>query len=312
MASEPLRVAVGVVQNPAGRVLITRRHDHLHQGGLWEFPGGKIEPAETTESALVRELREELGIEVLGSEPLISIPWRYPDRQVVLEVRRVTRYRGHARGLEGQPLTSVLPARLNAQDFPAANRPIITALQLPIHYAISPDVSDEEEWLSGLDRALARGYRLFQFRVPTARPGRRELAEAALRRCRQSAASLLINGDGDLAELIGADGLHLPAHQLDKITRRPLPDDRWVAASCHDAHEIARATRLNVDFAVLSPVAPTASHPDVSPLGWTRFAEWVAQATLPVYALGGMREADAVTARRRGGQGVAGISGLWG
>ncbi len=311
MASEPLRVAVGVVQDPAGRVLITRRHDHLHQGGLWEFPGGKIEPAETTESALARELREEIGIEVLGSEPLISIPWCYPDRRVVLEVRRVTRYRGYATGVEGQPLSWALTAHLRATDFPQANRPIIAALRLPAHYVISPDVGNEREWLAALDSALARGYRLVQFRVRPARAGRSALAAEALQRCRRAGARLLINGDPALAERIGADGVHLPAHQLGQITQRPLPAERWVAASSHDARELARAAALNVDFAVLSPVAPTASHPHAEPLGWARFAALVAEAPLPVYALGGMRGSDAGIAREHGGQGIAAIRGLW-
>lgn len=311
MASEPLRVAVGVVQDPAGRVLITRRHAHLHQGGLWEFSGGKIEPAETTENALARELREELGIEAVDSEPLISIPWSYPDRQVVLEVRRVTRYRGHATGLEGQPLSWVLPAHLNATDFPAANRAIIAALRLPAHYVISPDAGDEKGWLAALDRVLARGHRLVQFRVRPARKGRSALAAEALNRCRRAGAWLFINGDPALAEHIGADGLHLPSHQLGRITQRPLPADRWVAASCHNDQELARAATLNLDFAVLSPVAPTASHPHAEPLGWPRFATLVAEATLPVYALGGMRVGDAEVAREHGGQGIGAISGLW-
>jgi 8-oxo-dGTP diphosphatase len=96
-----------------------------------------------------------------------------------------------------------------------------------------------------------------------------------------------------------------------RLRTRPLPADRWVAASCHDAQELAHAASIGVDFAVLGPVLPTASHPHAAALGWEGFAELIATVPLPVYALGGVGPGDLVAARRAGAQGVAGISAFW-
>lgn len=123
-----LRVAVGVVSDPDGRVLIAQRAAHRHQGGLWEFPGGKIEAGETAFAALVRELHEEVGIRVIAADYWLSVPFEYPDLSVTLDVYRVLRFRGDAAGREGQPLVWVSPPELGSYAFPAANRPILAAL----------------------------------------------------------------------------------------------------------------------------------------------------------------------------------------
>jgi len=125
---EVVTVAVGIVQDRQGRVLVSRRAADAHQGGLWEFPGGKVEPGEEIEVALAREFREELGVEVLASEGLMRIEHDYGDKQVCLDVRRVTQFQGEARGLEGQPLAWQLPEDLRDWAFPAANAPILTRL----------------------------------------------------------------------------------------------------------------------------------------------------------------------------------------
>lgn len=124
-----LHVAVGVVTDDDGRVLISRRAEAAHQGGLWEFPGGKVEPGESVERALQRELAEELGLQVRETRPLLLVPFDYGDKAVLLDVHRVTAWRGEPRGLEGQPLAWVAPEALGDYAFPAANRAIVDALQ---------------------------------------------------------------------------------------------------------------------------------------------------------------------------------------
>lgn len=307
-----VHVAAGVLRDPQGRVLVTRRAEHRHQGGLWEFPGGKIEPGETAAAALARELDEELGVAVAGSRPLIRVPYRYPDRTVCLEVREVTRFSGEPRGREGQPLRWLAPEALDAAEFPAANRPIIMAVRLPALYVVSPDAPEPDRWLAELEATLTAGAGLLQMRVRGGPGERQPLAERALDLTRAAGARLLINGDPDLALALGADGVHLTARQLATLAHRPLPPPQLVAASCHSPQALARAAALGADFAVLGPVAPTASHPQAEPLGWQRFGEWVAEAPMPVYALGGMAPADQETARAYGGQGVAGIRAFWG
>ena len=125
-----VHVAVGVICDADQRILIARRADHLHQGGLWEFPGGKVETGETVQEALVRELQEELAIAVApeGCQPLTEIHHDYGDKAVLLDVWWVRQFSGEPQGAEGQPLQWVAPHTLNDYPFPAANRAIIDAI----------------------------------------------------------------------------------------------------------------------------------------------------------------------------------------
>ena len=116
------------------QIFISRRPDHLHQGGFWEFPGGKVEEGESAESALARELFEELDIRLDAIEPYMQIEHDYPDKKVFLDIWQVNRFTGTARGKEGQKccwvsleqLLQKEPQRLF--DFPAANQPILERL----------------------------------------------------------------------------------------------------------------------------------------------------------------------------------------
>ena len=193
---------------------------------------------------------------------------------------------------------------------PAADRPAVAALRLPPIYAITPE-PDRDDFESRLARLFAAGVSLVQLRakrLPDA-----ELRALAMRASTLAAAhgaSLLLNDRIDLARELGL-GVHLTATTLRGLRQRPLPPERWVGASCHDAAELAHAAAIGADFAVLAPVAPTPSHPGATPLGWPRFRALVADATLPVYALGGVGPDDAAAAIAAGGQGVAGISAFW-
>jgi 8-oxo-dGTP diphosphatase len=310
-----IHVAAAAIVDTEGRILVARRPQHVHQGGLWEFPGGKLEAGETLMDGLVRELDEELGIRVLGSEPLIRVHHDYGDRHVLLDVHRVSRYEGDPRGREGQPLRWLHPRDMLPEDFPAADRPIISALRLPERMVITgPDPNRPERFLEQLEHTLAQGARLVQLRAPgLAADAYLALARQAAVLCQGREAALVLNPpDGCDTALIGPlPGLHLPARRLLALRRRPLPPQRLVGASCHDARELEHAARLGLDYALLSPVRQTASHPDAPPLGWERFAELADRAALPVFALGGMGPGDERQARHSGGQGVAGISGFW-
>ncbi|WP_241546858.1 Nudix family hydrolase [Thiohalobacter thiocyanaticus] len=303
-----MAVALAVIRDAQDRILVSRRHDQAHQGGLWELPGGKCEPGEPALDALRREIREELGIRVARAEPLIRIPYRYPDREVRLEVYEVRDWSGEPQGCEGQPLRWVSVNELDGLDFPAANGPILRALQLPARYLITPEPASAESFLAALERALAQGVTLVQLRMKQARPA--ALIEAAIELVHRHGARILLN-TGSLTPPPDADGIHLTAAQLLTLKQRPLPADRWVGVSCHTPAELARAGELGLDFAVLGPVQTTRTHPDAAPLGWDGFAAACESAVLPVYALGGMTPADVGTARSHGGQGVAAIRGLW-
>jgi len=123
-----VHVAVAVITNNDGHILIAKRLDHVHQGGLWEFPGGKVEANESLEAALERELFEELGIELLACRPMLEIHHDYSDKQVFLDVWTVTGFSGEAYGREQQAVRWVALESLCEYDFPEANQPIIQAL----------------------------------------------------------------------------------------------------------------------------------------------------------------------------------------
>lgn len=125
----PVRVAVGVILDANRNILLTRRDRASHQGGLWEFPGGKLEPGESLQAALARELQEELAITVERTSALLQVCHDYGDKQVRLEVHVVWQFSGTALPREGQPMVWVAPAELPSVTFPAANRPIVAAIQ---------------------------------------------------------------------------------------------------------------------------------------------------------------------------------------
>ena len=149
-----LHVAVGVIRDERGHVLISRRHQSAHQGGLWEFPGGKLENGESVECALARELKEELDISIDDIHPLIKIKHQYSDLTVLLDVWTVVRFTGEAKGNEGQTVRWVSADKLQDYDFPEANKPIITAAKLPSEYAIL-NGSDPQVLISDLKNNLS-------------------------------------------------------------------------------------------------------------------------------------------------------------
>lgn len=112
-----------------GKILIALRPDHLHQGGLWEFPGGKVDEGEMPDAALTREIKEELSLLVLKSEPLFHIRHDYADKSVLLDIWRVTEFTGQAAGSEGQQIAWVALKDLEQFKFPAANREILDYLR---------------------------------------------------------------------------------------------------------------------------------------------------------------------------------------
>lgn len=305
-------VAVGLLIQ-GSRVFVTRRHAHSHQGGLWEFPGGKLLPNEPVDVGLGRELHEELGIDVVRARPFIQVQHSYPDRTVLLDVWYVEVFGREPHGREGQEAHWAEIAGLRPSDFPEADRPILRRLQLPPLYLISAVARfGLDGFYARLERALRAGARLVQLREPQLEPeiyGNYARAIAAL--CRRHGARLMLNTDPSRIIDCGAEGVHLNSRRLNQFDVRPLGPDLLVGASCHDPEELGRAQALSADLVVLSPVQATSSHIDDAPLGWERFAALCKQTHVPVYALGGMRTEDLPRARAAGAVGVAMISGIW-
>ena len=141
----PVHVAVGIVVNNDRQVLVSLRHPDSHQGGLWEFPGGKLKFGESVLQGLKREFAEELGIYPERCFPIKKILHHYSEKSVLLDVWQITEFRGQAIGLEGQFVEWRYLSELQVKDFPPANSPILRLLKLPEAIAITPEIEEEEK-----------------------------------------------------------------------------------------------------------------------------------------------------------------------
>ncbi len=312
MAVTPMAVVAGAVLSAdegVPKVLLAKRPASAHQGGKWEFPGGKMTAGESAPQTLVRELEEEIGIRARAWRRLIRFPYTYPEFTMDFEVFRVTSWDGTARGCEGQEVRWVPLPELGQWTTPPASLPVIRALQLPPQYAISADpAGDINRWQDDLSATLERGARLIQLRAHSLPgPAYERLAQETIGRVHAAGARVVLNGEPEQAARWGADGVHLTSKRLQQLTVRPLPEGFLVGASCHSPQELDQAVRINADFAVLSPL-----HDSPQALGWDGFASAIADAALPVYALGGMTPEDQDAAVESGAQGIAAIRGLWG
>ncbi len=310
-----VHVAVAAIVDRHGDVLVTRRHAAAHQGGLWEFPGGKCEAYESVNDALARELHEELGIRPLASRPLIRIAHDYPDKQVLLDTWRVDAFAGEPVAREGQPLKWVAVEKLHELAFPPANRAIISALQLPPRLLITPERGNDcpAEFVRVL-RTSVRRYDLSLVQLRARNLGNRRylaLAQRVLDACTAEGARLLLNRDPQTLARVDAHGLHLRSTDLAAYDERPIGNDKYLSVAVHNRSEIALALRLAPDFALLSPVMRTTSHANATPLGWQRFRSLTELLNVPVFALGGLQSGDLDTAHAHGAQGIAAISAFW-
>jgi 8-oxo-dGTP diphosphatase len=306
-----IEVAAAVLQKPDGIFLLAQRPPDKIWAGYWEFPGGKIEPGETPYHGLVRELREELGIEVQTAYPWLTRIFAYPHATVRLNFFRVTAWSGELHPHEGQQFSWQHVHEVTVAPVLPANGPILRSLFLPTLYAIS-NVAElgEDEFMRRLEVALDNGLRLVQLREKNySQEMLRELALKMLPLLRQHEARLIINADIELCREIGADGVQLTGAQLAGLSVRPDVD--WCAASCHNVEELRRAEALGCDFALLSPVLATQSHPGAPHLGWEKFAAIAAGSSIPVYALGGLTHADMQTAWSHGAHGISLLRQAW-
>lgn len=312
--TEVVKVAAAVLlRGSADRTefLLAQRPEGKVYSGYWEFPGGKVEPGETLHQALLRELQEELGIGVDRAWPWLSCEFTYPHAKVRLKFFRVVSWHGEITPIEHSGLAWLkLGDTASVTPILPANAPILRALELPSIYALTNAAENGvAAELNRLEKSLIGGLRLIQVGDKTLPDEQRwHLAREVMHRVQgYPDARVLINDDEALAHNVGAHGIHLSSRRLMQITGRP--SFTWVAASCHTAEELARAAALGLDFALLSPVLPTASHPEATGIGWKEFSRLIERSPLPVFALGGMRPEMLETARENGAHGIAMLRG---
>ena len=308
-----IHVAVAAIVNQNNEVLISLRPDHVHQGGLWEFPGGKVEEGETVAKALQREIHEELGIHIDSIKSLIQVRHDYHDKSVFLDVYLIDKFQGTPAGMEGQSICWMKINELDAEIFPRANRAIIRALQLPSKYMITGKFTGLDDFKARLDASLNKHLAIVQLRCKHIQDEKEYMAyvREAVKLCNKYQTQLLLNTSFDIFEKTDADGLHLSSKALFDYDARPVAENKLLSVSCHDEKEILQAEKLGADMILLSPVKETASHPGVPGIGWPKFKQLVETISSPVYALGGMNVSDLSEAKQSGAQGVAAISPFW-
>jgi 8-oxo-dGTP diphosphatase len=299
-----IEVVAAVIERPDGAFLLAQRPAGKVYAGWWEFPGGKVEAGEPPARALERELHEELGIEVVKAYPWISRVHVYEHGTVMLNFFRVARWRGEPHPRESQAFVWQRPGEPGVEPMLPANGPVLASLALPLEYAITDaQTLGLVPQLERIEARLKDGLRLIQVR-DKGNWERAQLIYAVRSLGRQYGAKVLVNGGP------AADGIHFSAEQLMNLRSKPR-DEGLVAASCHTVQELGHAMAIGLDFAVLGPVKETASHPGAQLLGWDGFRRIAAGASIPVYAIGGLRPEDMDRARAAGAHGVAMIRGAW-
>lgn len=304
-----LHVAVAIIKNSNQEVLVALRPPGSHQGNLWEFPGGKLELAETVFAALKREIREEIGLLIHAAYPFIKIQHDYGDKQVLLDVWQVTEFDGVAAGREGQKIQWLAPKDMESRQFPEANHRIINLLQLPTQMAITPQFKNFSQLSAYLGAFAQFGTQALQIRQKHLTHDQLlDWTHRSLDILRGCGSRLIVNGSFSLEKDLPREvGIHVTSTELGRLQTSVGERSRLVGCSCHSREELTKAEALGFDYALLSPVASTARYPGKSPLGWSRFEELAASVSLPVYALGGMKRSDVCIALKRGAAGVAGI-----
>jgi len=303
-------------------VLLSQRRPGKHLAGCWEFPGGRVEPDEDQETALKRELAEELGITVHAAERWCSLNHRYPEKTVSLSIYRVTDWSGVVSGLEGQPIEWVPWSQVSERPMPPADQALLKLFGLAPCYLMDASVAHDQspayslanwrEKLATIERTPFAGTPwLVQWsgRQGDTSDEAADLGRTALEYAQHAGHICLVDGTPDWAKRLGADGVTLSQSQGMALTQRP-EGLAWAAMVCNDSDSLKHATSLGLDFALLSPLRISQADPTNRPSGGEAFGALLEQAGLPVIALGGLTLDDLAWVRSLGGFGVASRSCL--
>lgn len=303
-------VAVAIILRSDGKFLLAQRPPGKAYAGYWEFPGGKVEAQESMHDALLREIREELGLHVTLAYPWLTQTFDYPHARVNLHFYRVLAWQGEPHPHEGQVLSWESSAGLSVSPMLPANGPILRALSLPSVMGIShASVIGEQAFLQELDKGVRAGLRLLQIREPLFDEAQlRAFIETLRREKAGQALRLMVNAAPEIVAKIADVGLHLNARRLCQLQTRP--DFAWCGASCHNAAELAQAAELGLDYVLLGPTLATPSHPGAPSLGWETVGALIRDYPLPVYCIGGMQISDLKQAWQQGAHGIAMLRGI--
>jgi 8-oxo-dGTP diphosphatase len=245
-------VAVAIVRNTSGHVLVAERTARQIAPGFWELPGGKIEPGETAAQAAARELAEETGLVAESLQPFMAYDHAFPTKRVRLQMFSVPAWHGTPHGREGQRLAWIDPAAPSVAPILPSNRRVMAALALPPKLRIielgAPNPALQAH------AALSAGIKLLQLREHRLAPDQRvSLARQICLLARDFDARVLVAGSPQETARAGAAGLHSDAATL-RITASRPPVLLW-SVSCQNADDLVLAEKLGADLAVIPATA---------------------------------------------------------
>ena len=184
---------------------------------------------------------------------------------------------------------------------------------LSLYYVLTDDYNDPLDiFIEKATRCLNQGHTLIQLRKKQCSTEQYyDYAIALIELASSYQARVVLNATPEFCSAFPVAGVHLTSQRLMQLQQRPLDSNHLVSAACHDLQQLQHAEKIGVDFVTLSPVLPTATHPENLPLGWYQFASWHQVMDLPVYALGGMEAKLLKMAQAQGAYGIAAIRAFW-
>lgn len=301
-----IQVSIAIIRHK-NQVLLGWRDENLHQGGCYEFAGGKLEAGETPEQALIREIQEEVGIDVMPIKRFASFQFDYSDRCLSLffilcKVKSYAELDKMDQAWRWIDLDDV-----QKFEFPKANQSIIQRLSWSRKIAILNDDHEVQDIKHDVDTVYLR-QNVENF-PQLLRDNPQLFTEKKIIVRWQDYQKL----DADLQGKVFA--IHLNSQQLVDLAEsvsqnNELPSslqNKNLIGACHNENEIEYANLIGCDVIFISPVQPTPTHPEHTGLSWAGFAALANIAEMPVYALGGVACDDLKMAKAYGAYGVAGI-----
>lgn len=319
-------VSACVLVDSEGRFLMAQRPEGKSWSGWWEFPGGKIEEGETPKDATIRELREELGVDLdpESTYPWVTLSYEYPKTEVLLHFFRCYKWTGKLCSLENQAFEwftemptdrDLLPASVEPIEWLGLGNVYLLSNFFEDALEINSNIKPEETIFWGrLVKAIDAGVKLFQFREPKAsrilkNEDLKKYFDAMLEYCHLHSTKVLVNSCHPKTWAAQADGIHLRSADALIMDIEDAPEKGLLAVSCHNMADLLYAHELGADFVVLGHVLETASHPNSEPLGWKKFEECACESAIPIFAIGGQSKETLIEAFKHGAQGIAILRG---
>lgn len=295
-----VHVAIGLIMHQ-GKILVGWRDENLHQGGCYEFPGGKVEAHEDSRQAVIREIKEEVNLEIIVVKLFHRLQFEYPDRHVKLDFYLCRLSDAGQQAFQHWQWVDL--DQLSQLTFPAANDVIIKRLNWTRYLAVSPENIEQRKPKNNIELVYLR----------TSSAPELKLIRALQTYLPQIKLILRLQDylvlDQALQQQVFA--IHFNGEQLAQCQDLAEFENINIIAACHCTADIVKANQLGCDAILLSPVLATPSHPEQQGMGWPQFHHLAAQAEMPVYALGGMQIEDLPAAQQHAAYGIAGISNFW-